>query len=76
VATIGRKVAIAELGKLHLSGLLAWMAWLMVHIFFLIGFRNRFVVIFNLGMVLFHVPARHKTDYGKEIEFVAKPRGR
>ena len=47
MATIGRKAAIAELGKLHLSGFMAWMAWLMVHIFFLIGFRNRFVVIFN-----------------------------
>ncbi len=47
MATIGRKAAIAELGKLHLSGFAAWMAWLLVHIFFLIGFRNRFVVIFN-----------------------------
>src|SRR5262249_10408824 len=47
MATIGRKAAIAELGKLHLSGFMAWMAWLMVHIFFLIGFRNRFAVIFN-----------------------------
>ncbi|MGH9767783.1 MAG: NAD(P)/FAD-dependent oxidoreductase [Blastocatellia bacterium] len=47
MATIGRKAAIAELGKLHLSGFIAWMAWLMVHIFFLIDFRNRFSVIFN-----------------------------
>jgi NADH dehydrogenase len=47
MATIGRKAAIAEIGKLHLSGFMAWMAWLMVHIFFLIGFRNRFAVIFN-----------------------------
>src|SRR5262245_8933098 len=47
LATIGRKAAIAELGKLHLSGFIAWMAWLMVHIFFLIGFHNRFLVIFN-----------------------------
>jgi NADH dehydrogenase len=47
MATIGRSAAIAEIGKLHLSGLLAWLAWLMVHIFFLIGFRNRLVVIFN-----------------------------
>jgi len=47
MATIGRKAAIAEIGKLHLSGFLAWMAWLMVHIFFLIGFRNRFAVLFN-----------------------------
>jgi NADH:quinone reductase (non-electrogenic) len=47
MATIGRKAAIAEIGKLHLSGFIAWMAWLVVHIFFLIGFRNRFMVLFN-----------------------------
>jgi NADH:quinone reductase (non-electrogenic) len=47
MATIGRKAAIAEIGKLHLSGFIAWMAWLMVHIFFLIGFRSRFAVLFN-----------------------------
>jgi NADH dehydrogenase len=47
MATIGRKAAIAEIGKLHLSGFIAWMAWLVVHIFFLIGFRNRFAVLFN-----------------------------
>ena len=47
MATIGRKAAVAEIGKLHLSGFIAWMAWLMVHIFFLIGFHNRFLVIFN-----------------------------
>jgi NADH dehydrogenase len=47
MATIGRKAAIAEIGKLHLSGFMAWMAWLVVHIFFLIGFRNRFMVLFN-----------------------------
>jgi NADH dehydrogenase len=47
MATIGRKAAIAEIRKLHLSGFMAWMAWLVVHIFFLIGFRNRFAVLFN-----------------------------
>lgn len=47
MATIGRKAAIAEIGKLHLSGFIAWLSWLAVHIFFLIGFRNRLVVIFN-----------------------------
>ncbi|MBO0861815.1 MAG: NAD(P)/FAD-dependent oxidoreductase [Chloracidobacterium sp.] len=47
MATIGRKAAIAEIRKLHLSGFMAWMAWLVVHIFFLIGFRNRLVVLFN-----------------------------
>jgi len=47
MATIGRKAAIAEIGKLRLSGFPAWMAWLLVHIWFLIGFRNRFAVMFN-----------------------------
>jgi NADH:ubiquinone reductase (H+-translocating) len=47
MATIGRSRAIAEIGKIKLSGFVAWMAWLAVHIFFLIGFRNRFAVLFN-----------------------------
>lgn len=47
MATLGRKSAVALLGKLKLSGLLAWLAWLLIHIFFLIGFRNRFVVLFD-----------------------------
>jgi NADH dehydrogenase len=47
LATIGRRRAVAVLGRLRLSGLVAWLAWLGVHIFFLIGFRNRFVVLFT-----------------------------
>ena len=44
MATIGRKAAVAKIEwpfKAHWSGFMAWLAWLMVHIFFLIGFRNR-----------------------------------
>jgi NADH dehydrogenase len=47
LATIGRRSAVAVIGRLHLSGPLAWLAWLSIHIFFLIGFRNRFVVLFT-----------------------------
>jgi NADH dehydrogenase len=47
LATIGRAAAVARLGRLNLSGWIAWMAWLLVHIFFLIGFRNRLLVIFE-----------------------------
>lgn len=47
LATIGRAAGIADFGRLKLSGLLAWLAWLLVHIFFLIGFRNRFLVLFE-----------------------------
>jgi NADH dehydrogenase len=45
MATIGRSRAIAEIGWLKLSGFLAWFAWLAVHIFFLIGFKNRVAVL-------------------------------
>jgi NADH dehydrogenase len=45
LATIGRAAAVADFGALKFGGFLAWMAWLVVHIFFLIGFRNRFLVI-------------------------------
>ena len=45
LATIGREAAVADLGRFHLSGFLAWAAWLGVHIFFLIGFRNRLLVL-------------------------------
>ena len=44
LATIGRAAAIAEFGKIHISGFIAWLSWLFVHIFFLIGFRNRLLV--------------------------------
>jgi NADH dehydrogenase len=45
LATIGRSKAVADLGKLHFSGYFAWLAWLFVHLLFLIGFRNRFMVM-------------------------------
>lgn len=45
LATIGRAAAVADLGKLHLSGFLAWAAWIVVHLFYLIGFRNRLIVM-------------------------------
>jgi NADH dehydrogenase len=47
MATIGRAAAVAVVGRLRLSGLTAWLAWLFVHIMFLIGFRNRFLVLFQ-----------------------------
>ncbi|XXF79050.1 NAD(P)/FAD-dependent oxidoreductase [Myxococcaceae bacterium GXIMD 01537] len=47
MATIGRSRAIAQAGRLNLTGTLAWLAWMLVHILFLIGFRNRFVVLFE-----------------------------
>jgi NADH dehydrogenase len=45
LATIGRSAAVADLGKFKLSGTIAWLAWLFVHLLFLIGFRNRLLVM-------------------------------
>ncbi len=47
LATIGRRRGIALIGTLQLSGLVAWLAWLGIHIFFLIGFRNRLMVLLD-----------------------------
>jgi NADH dehydrogenase len=44
LATIGRAAGVAEFGKIHISGFVAWLSWLFIHIFFLIGFRNRVLV--------------------------------
>jgi hypothetical protein len=45
LATIGRAAAVAQFGKFEMSGYFAWLAWLFVHILFLIGFRNRLMVM-------------------------------
>jgi len=47
LATIGRMAAIVHVGRLKLSGVLAWWFWLAAHVFFLIGFRNRLIVLLN-----------------------------
>jgi NADH:ubiquinone reductase (H+-translocating) len=53
LATIGRNKAVADLKFMHLSGLPAWLAWLFVHIIFLVGFRNRLVVLFQWAWAYF-----------------------
>jgi NADH dehydrogenase len=52
MATIGKAKAIAMVGKLQLSGFVAWLMWAFVHILFLIGFRNRLSVILEWGAAL------------------------
>src|SRR5437016_2316435 len=53
MATIGRNKAVADLNLVHLSGLPAWLIWLFVHIIFLVGFRNRFAVLFQWAWAYF-----------------------
>jgi NADH dehydrogenase len=45
MATIGRSKAVAQVGTLIMSGLVAWLAWLSLHLVFLIGFRNKVAVM-------------------------------
>lgn len=47
MATIGRSKAVAQVGALKLSGMTAWVAWLTLHLVFLIGFRNKVAVMVN-----------------------------
>ena len=76
LATIGRAAAVADLGRLRVSGLLAWLLWLFVHIFFLIGFRNRVAVILQWGWsyLTFKRGARLITDTAEQWRFIAERR--
>jgi len=53
MATIGRNKAVADLKLIHLSGIPAWLAWLFVHIIFLVGFRSRLAVLFQWAWAYF-----------------------
>jgi NADH:ubiquinone reductase (H+-translocating) len=67
LATIGRRAGVAHFGRLHLSGFVAWLAWLAVHIFFLIGFRNRFVVLLDWAVAY--------VTYQRNARLIFEPRG-
>jgi len=53
MATIGRSRAVVELGKLRMSGGIAWLVWLLVHIYYLIDFRNRILVLVDWAWAYF-----------------------
>ncbi len=53
LATIGRGAAVADIRGLHLSGFLAWLTWLFVHLFYLIGFQNRLLVFIQWSFSFF-----------------------
>ncbi len=53
MATIGRSSAVAVSGKLKMTGLIAWLAWIFIHVLFLVGFRNRIAVLFEWAWAYF-----------------------
>lgn len=67
MATIGRSRAIAQKGRFKMSGYPAWFAWLAVHIFFLIGFKNRFAVLFNWAYSYFVYQRGARIILGKRM---------
>jgi NADH dehydrogenase len=70
MATIGRSAAVAQIGKIKLSGYPAWLAWLFVHLIFLVGFRNRIAVLFQWAYSYFsnRRSARIITHQPQEVE--------
>ena len=68
LATIGRAAAVARIGRFHFSGFGAWVLWLVVHIAWLIGFRNRFVVLFEWAWAYL--------TYQRSARVVDEPSGR
>jgi NADH dehydrogenase len=77
LATIGRSRAVADFGKLHISGYFAWLAWLFIHLLFLIGFRNRLFVLseWAWAYLTYNHSARLITDPG-EREQIEKPQAK
>ena len=85
MATIGRKHAIADIGPLHFSGLLAWFAWLAVHLLLLIGFRNKIVVLvqwfysyitFRRGARIIIGEAEHRDEVEAALENGSRTTGK
>jgi len=75
LATIGRHSAVAQLPRLSFSGLFAWWFWLLLHIYFLIGFRSRLIVLINWAWAYFTYQraariivgnAQERSDHGSE----------
>jgi NADH dehydrogenase len=76
LATIGRMYGIADLGKVRFSGFVGWVFWIMVHVMFLVGFRNRTLVTFQTiwGFLTFQRGARLITFDREKPKVVERPK--
>jgi NADH dehydrogenase len=73
LATIGRAAAIADFGRVHLSGFVGWLLWLFIHIMKLVGFRNRVLVFVQWAGSYFTYQRSVRLITGREAGFV-RPR--
>jgi NADH dehydrogenase len=67
-AVIGRGAAVGDAFALQMSGAIAWVAWLTIHIFFLIGFRNRIAVLMNWAYSFFTLRRNAQLITGEDVE--------
>jgi NADH dehydrogenase FAD-containing subunit len=81
LATVGCSFAVVDIGPLHFTGLFAWLTWIVVHIFYLIGFRNRLLVMIRYAWayVTFQPGARiilpeEHASLHRDVAFVATER--
>lgn len=73
LATIGRAAAVAQFGKVHISGFLAWLSWLFIHIFFLVGFRNRIIVMIQWAWSYFTYDRSARLITGESRQIAVSP---
>ncbi|MFT3830779.1 MAG: NAD(P)/FAD-dependent oxidoreductase [Opitutaceae bacterium] len=73
LATIGRSAAVAQIGRLHFTGLSAWITWLLVHLVFLVGFRNRVSVFATWVTSYFTYRRRARIILGSDAIGTAPP---
>lgn len=72
MATVGRGRAIVEMGRLQLSGFIAWLAWIVVHIYYLTGFKNRFFVVLNWAWYFLTFKRGARLIVSKEWRFFSR----
>ena len=76
LATIGRMAGVAQFGRIKISGILAWWIWLVAHVYFLIGFRNRLVVLMDWAMAYWTYERSARIVVGKdEVAKASDPPG-
>lgn len=75
LATIGRNAAVADFGRIHMDGFVAWLAWLFIHLLYVVGFRNRLLVALQWGFqyLTFNRGARLITGVVQPVRPQARP---
>lgn len=72
LAVIGRARAVADLGRLHFGGFIAWFAWIFIHILYLIGFRNRLLVLIEWAWAYVTYASGARLITGETGEYAAR----